>query len=153
MYKYLLLLFSLTACAALTPFLEASFVLNETYTVNVGEKILSIQTGDILVTDAKTGINEVLIYNGTANKILHITYREFAIKPGQQLARDAFNQSFQYDLNETKIIRYKDLQIEIIKATSSQLTFKVIAWERENMKKELEKNRAIEQKYKETEWK
>ena len=49
-------------------------------------------------------------------------YREYA----ENLARPAFSQELQYNLDESKIISYKSIKIEIINATNSVIEYKVI---------------------------
>ena len=42
------------------------------------------------------------------------------------MARSAFTQEVQYDLKESKIIGFKNVRIEVIEATNSSITYKVL---------------------------
>jgi hypothetical protein len=63
-----------------------------------------------------------LIYNGRVNNSLRFVYREF----NNDMARSAFTQEVQYDLKESKIIGFKNVRIEVIEATNSSITYKVL---------------------------
>jgi len=62
------------------------------------------------------------IYSGKIGTTIKFLYREYT----NDLARPAFTQELQYDLNESKIIGCKGLRIEVIKATNLDLEYKVI---------------------------
>lgn len=64
-----------------------------------------------------------LIYSGRVGDKLRITYREFS----NNVARGAFSNDVEYDLNESSIIGYAGAQLEIIEATNIQIRYKVIA--------------------------
>jgi hypothetical protein len=63
-----------------------------------------------------------LIYSGKSGTVIKIVYREFS----NDMARPAFTQELQYDLNESKIIKFRKTTIEIIQATNQEITFKVL---------------------------
>lgn len=65
---------------------------------------------------------QTLIYNGKAGSKVSIAYREFS----GDMARPAFNNEAQYDLNESKVIGYKGARIEVINATNEQIEYKVL---------------------------
>ncbi|MCK5760624.1 MAG: hypothetical protein KAH33_04980 [Candidatus Delongbacteria bacterium] len=62
-----------------------------------------------------------IIYSGLTGNTLRAVYREFA----DDFARPAFSQELQYNLDESNIIAYKSLRIEIVKATNSSIEYKV----------------------------
>ena len=64
-----------------------------------------------------------LIYNGRLGDGLKFIYREYK----SDLARPAFTQEIQYDLNTSKIIGFKSVKIEIIEATNMRIEYKVIS--------------------------
>lgn len=76
----------------------------------------------------KTGIaadnsfQQTLIYSGKVGNKINVGYREFS----SNLARPAFNNDVEYDLNESKTIGYKGALLEIIEATNQNITYKVI---------------------------
>lgn len=61
------------------------------------------------------------IYNGKSNNTLKFVYREFV----QDWARPAFTQELQYDLNESNIIGFKGLRIEVLKSTNTTIEYKI----------------------------
>lgn len=63
------------------------------------------------------------IFNGKVGSSLKFTYREFV----NDYARPAFNQDLQYDLSESNIIGFKGLRIEVIKATNTNIEYKVLS--------------------------
>ena len=63
-----------------------------------------------------------LIYNGRVGDNLKFVYREF----NKNMARSAFSQEVQYDLSESNIIGFKEVRIEVIEATNSNITYKVL---------------------------
>ncbi|MBF4425588.1 hypothetical protein [Vibrio anguillarum] len=72
--------------------------------------------------DVKGNFKFELLYTGKTNNSIHVVYREYV----DDLARNSFYQNLTYDLNESDIIRFKSIEIEIIKSTNSELVFKVL---------------------------
>ena len=72
---------------------------------------------------AKDSFQQTLIYLGKNNDILKFNYREFQ----NNLIRDSFSTEITYDLSESNIIGYKNFKAEIINATNSNLTYKIIS--------------------------
>ena len=68
------------------------------------------------------GFQQSLIYSGRISNRINIGYREFS----NNMARPAFNNDVEYDLNESNIIGYKGAELEIIKATNRSITYKVV---------------------------
>jgi len=62
------------------------------------------------------------LYNGRVNNSLKFVYREFS----GDLARPAFTQEIQYDFDQSNIIGFKGLQLEVIEATNTRIVFKVL---------------------------
>ena len=67
--------------------------------------------------------NYELIYSGINNVSMNFTYREYS---RNDYARPAFYQNLTYEPN-TKQIRFKDFQIEILEANNDKITYKVMA--------------------------
>ncbi|MDP8238573.1 MAG: hypothetical protein P9X24_05755 [Candidatus Hatepunaea meridiana] len=63
-----------------------------------------------------------IIYSGLTGNTIKAVYREFS----NYYARPAFSQELQYNLDESKMITYRSIKIEIIKATNSYLEFRVV---------------------------
>jgi hypothetical protein len=73
----------------------------------------------ILADDA---FQRTLIYNGRVGSKINIAYREFS----NSLARPAFNNEVEYDLNESKVIGYKGAELEVLEATNQHIKFRLI---------------------------
>jgi hypothetical protein len=65
---------------------------------------------------------QTLIYSGKLGNKLKIGYREFS----GNLARPAFNNNVEYDLNESNHIGYKGARIEVLEATNEHIKYKVL---------------------------
>lgn len=79
--------------------------------------------GPILGTSQADRLPQTLLYNGKIGNKVTFAYRETQ----NNLARPAFNNSVEYDLSESSVVRYKGAQIEIIKATNTEITYCLIA--------------------------
>jgi len=73
--------------------------------------------------DNKSSFQKTLIFTGKDKDILRFTYREFA----DDYARPAFSVDVVYDLSESKIVQYQKLKMEVLNATSTQITYKLIS--------------------------
>ncbi|MBH0028187.1 MULTISPECIES: hypothetical protein [unclassified Pseudoalteromonas] len=62
-----------------------------------------------------------LIYTGKSGQTINLLYREYI----NDMSRDSFRQSLTYNLNESKEISFKSLNISILEATNSEITFTV----------------------------
>jgi len=67
-----------------------------------------------------------LRYGGIDHKVLFIKYREFVATESGLLARPAFDQDLRYDVNETVVITYQDVRIEIREANSTFVRYVVL---------------------------
>ena len=63
-----------------------------------------------------------LVYTGIARNIISILYREF----NNDIARPAFTQELKYDLSESKIIGYRGSRFEVVSATNTGITYRVL---------------------------
>ena len=74
-------------------------------------------------SQAPTELQQTLLYNGKVGNKLNIGYREFR----GDLARPAFSNEVEYDLNESPVIGYKGAALEVIQATNRSITYKVLS--------------------------
>lgn len=75
-------------------------------------------------TDFKAAVSQqTLIYSGRIGNRITLGYREFS----NDMARPAFNNDVTYDLDESKILGYKGARIEVLNASNTELTYKVLA--------------------------
>lgn len=65
---------------------------------------------------------QTLIYSGRVGNKINIGYREFS----SNMARPAFNNDVEYDLDESRTIGYRGAELEIVDATNRSITYKVI---------------------------
>jgi hypothetical protein len=66
--------------------------------------------------------NFELIYNGTANQAINLTYREYT---PDDVARTAFYQNLTYD-SKVESIRFRKLRIQIHSATNEEIDLTVL---------------------------
>ncbi|MHB8139383.1 MAG: hypothetical protein ACYDGO_13495 [Smithellaceae bacterium] len=71
---------------------------------------------------ADDAFQQTLIYSGKVGNKIRLGYREFS----NNLARPAFNNDVEYDLNESKTIGYKGARIEVLEATNQIIKYKLI---------------------------
>ena len=75
-----------------------------------------------ITTANDDSFQQTLIYSGKVGNKINVGYREFS----SNLARPAFNNDVEYDLNESKQIGYKGALLDIIEATNQSITYKVL---------------------------
>ena len=96
----------------------------------IGETMILEESGTINTvynTVYPGGIRWELVYAGKSNNNIRIYYREFVASNEGWMAKDAFTQELNYDLNEGSIIRYKQLKMEIISANNEKIIYKVLS--------------------------
>ena len=81
---------------------------------------LNVTTG---VIEDTTNFVQELVYNGRVDNYLRFIYREFS----NELARPSFTQEAQYDLSESTVIGFKDLRMEILDASNTEITYRLIS--------------------------
>jgi len=74
-------------------------------------------------TTTKVNFIQEFIYNGKVNNEVRFIYREFS----EDMIRPAFNQSVQYDYDDSKFISFKGLNIEIIEANNQIIKYKLVS--------------------------
>lgn len=81
------------------------------------------------------------IYSGKAGSVVKFSYREFAGKAtfnedsifagptseAGSLARPAFTQEVQYDLNDGDTIAFQSMRLRVVNATNSEITVEVLS--------------------------
>lgn len=74
------------------------------------------------VIERQENFIQEMIYNGRVGDYLKFIYREFS----DNLARPAFTQEVQYDLSKSSVVGFKNLRLEIIQATNTEITYRLI---------------------------
>ena len=128
----------LTACRPKwNPQDRQSYVLGQIQEVSVGNPMLTKQSESVVDTNERTGyafsptgyvqriqtFTQELIYSGRVDNSLKLNYREYI----DDISRMSYHQDLQYDLDESKTIAFKDFEIEILDATNSKVSFKVVS--------------------------
>ena len=88
--------------------------------VTVCGDILGKKTDEVVVSN--NNYRRVLLYSGKVGNKLKMSYREFS----SDFARPAFNTEVEYDLNENNVIGYAGARIEVIKASNTEIKYKVL---------------------------
>ena len=70
----------------------------------------------------ENSFQQTLIYSGKVGNKINISYREFS----GNLARPAFNNDVEYDLNQSKQIGYKGALLEVLDANNQSITYKIL---------------------------
>lgn len=79
--------------------------------------------GTILANKQSNSFQQSLIYNGKIQNKITLGYREFS----GEIARAAFSNEVSYDLSDSSTLGYKGARIEVIKATNTEITYKVLS--------------------------
>lgn len=66
---------------------------------------------------------QTLLYNGKIGNRITLAYREFS----NNLARPAFSNDVDYDLSESTILGYKGARLEVISATNTEITYRILS--------------------------
>ena len=73
--------------------------------------------------DCDNCFKQEFIYNGRVNNDLKFVYREYV----DNLARSSFTQELQYDIDDSNIIGFKGLRIEVLNTNNTSITYKVLS--------------------------
>lgn len=68
-------------------------------------------------------LQQTLLYNGKIGNRITLAYRELQ----NNIARPAFSNSVEYDLSESNVIGYKGARLEIVKATNTEITYRILS--------------------------
>lgn len=69
----------------------------------------------------QASFQQTLVYNGKVGNKINIGYREFS----DGLARPSFSNEVEYDLSESRTIRYKGAILDVLDANNQSITFKL----------------------------
>lgn len=76
----------------------------------------------MITTVSPTNLRQQLLYQGRSGSTVRVSYREFL----GDLSRPAFTQDLTFDLSTDPIIGVKGSRAEILEATNTQVTFRLI---------------------------
>ena len=81
------------------------------------------QSDTFIGNNCSNCFKQEFIFNGKVGSSLKFIYREYI----NDMARPAFNQELQYDLNESNTVGFKGLRMEIVNATNTSIEYKVLS--------------------------
>jgi hypothetical protein len=72
-----------------------------------------------------TGLRTELVYQGMANNVLNVAYREYV----DNLIRPGFTQQMQYTLlaNDSTVIRFKNIELEVLRADNNSVEYRIVS--------------------------
>jgi hypothetical protein len=79
------------------------------------------------IVQRPSNLQRMLEYSGKSANTLSIFYKEFNETNNGAFIRPAFTQEFKFDLGEGNVIGIKGARIEVIQATNTGITYKVLA--------------------------
>jgi len=85
-------------------------------------RVISGARIEMVGVQGDNSFQQTLIYSGRVGNKINIGYREFS----SSMARPAFNNDVEYDLNESNIFGYRGAQIEVLEATNQIIRYKVM---------------------------
>jgi len=135
--------FTLLGCATTT--LEKktfkSYSVGREATATIGEAFLVDQSGSVekvkiwvgllfssdgwkvVESYSKDFVRTELLYSGKSANTIEVSYREF--RGG--FAAPAFSQNLEYDLAESKVVRFRRFTIEVLRADNQTITYKILS--------------------------
>jgi len=95
----------------------------ERHPINIPTESRKLFSKVVEPKESKGSFRFELIYTGIEENNLNIVYREYV----DDFARSSFFQNLTYNLNNSKIISFKSVKIEVIESNNSQIRFKVLS--------------------------
>ena len=83
---------------------------------------LKLEKTTITQKDCQECFKQEFIFNGKSDNNAKFIYREYI----NNTARPSFNQEVQYDLDESSVVGFKGLRLDIIKITNTSIEYKVL---------------------------
>lgn len=118
-----------------------SYGVGETKSATIGEAFLTDQTGHIRKVKRWVGVfnspdgyetkdeysedymRRELLYSGKSGSVIKVSYREY--RGG--FAAPAFFQNLEYDLNESKVIKFRKFTLQVQDANNQSITYTVLS--------------------------
>lgn len=104
-------------------FLSRNYERDSTQTATIGNPMISttLEYKNNIYHNTLDKFTAELIYSGKSANVIKVVYREYS----KDLARPAFTQELQYDLNESQQLMFRSTKIDVISATNQQIVYKV----------------------------
>ena len=101
---------------------QSAVIYHYTSSYKLGKVPVSGIQPTVIETWGEDSFKRELVYLGVQQNSITIQYREFK----NDIARPAFTQEIKYDLSQGKEIGYKGSRFEIVRATNTELVYKVL---------------------------
>lgn len=72
--------------------------------------------------ESTQNFQQTLVYSGNSGTKINVSYREFS----GGMARQAFTNNVEYDMDKSKIIRYKGAELEVLEYSNVSIKFRVL---------------------------
>jgi hypothetical protein len=95
-------------------YLKTNYDVGQTIEATIGSPLLRVESGE------RNKYNPDVIMTGSTIKV---AYREF----GNDLARPAFSQELQYDLQQSDTIAFQAIRLKVLKATNEKISVMVLS--------------------------
>jgi len=107
--------------ALITAKSDSVFVFSDGCGENIELTTSVLRTRDSLSEDPE--FVQELIYSGRIGDNIKLLYREY----GGNVLRQAFTQELQYDISLSNILRFREVELEVIEATNQELVFRLFS--------------------------
>lgn len=136
----IILIMLVVSCAPIgwnTPLIKMSFEIGKEKKVNVGNSMILVENCNDIHEERWAGLvgggyikrdyrecdaKQELIYNGISKNTVRVTYREYY----RDMARPAFFQDLNYDLDQSNVVQFRSTKIQIIEANNLFIKFIVL---------------------------
>ena len=131
----LCLLFLIMSCTPTVYLTEKSYAVSDTIQASIGDEMLEIsrirkadETMQVLQAFSGDQVEQdyhfrvALTYTGRSDSVVKVSYREYA----GDLARPAYSLELEYDMDESRFMNFRSLEMEVIEATNTSITFVVV---------------------------
>lgn len=101
----------------------------EDYSFVAGSGVFPLKQSDSAISvsnsvvERQSNFVQELVYNGRSGNTVRFLYREFS----NNIARPAFTQDVQYDLSDSSVIGFRDLRMEVIEASNTDITYRLLS--------------------------
>lgn len=101
---------------------------NNPKTVAIGNMMLYVDNGykNDTYHMVESGIRSELILTGVEDSVLYIQYREYYLRYNSAYLRDGFTQNLRYNVAKSKVVRYGNLEMEILGIGNNEVSFRVL---------------------------
>ena len=127
--KLFLVALVLAGCSLMNQMrLTKDYKLNEMIKTKTGNPMFSVYDGAYNNYKMKfaSGVKMELVYVGSENNVINVTYREYMISNFSEYIKDGFTEHLKYDMKESKVISYKNFEIEVLEYNNRELKFRVV---------------------------